>query len=115
MVPFAATADLIGDLAGITLTPARLRRHAEGNGATAAGMVFAEADAIRARDLVPSPPDPVPDIVYVALDGTGVPMVPAETQGRPGKAPDGRPVTREVKLACLFGQTTLDADGYPGA
>jgi hypothetical protein len=113
MVAFAAAADLIGELAGIALTPPRVRRHAETDGATAAELVIAEAAAIRTRDLVPMPPDPVPDILYVAVDGTGVPMVPAETQGRPGKQPDGRAVTREVKLGCLFTQTTLDADGHP--
>lgn len=40
-------------------------------------------------------------------------MVAAETEGRPGKGDDGRARTREVKLACLFTQTTLDAQGYP--
>ncbi len=40
-------------------------------------------------------------------------MVAAETEGRPGKAEDGKARTREVKLACLFTQTTLDDDGHP--
>jgi hypothetical protein len=40
-------------------------------------------------------------------------MVPAALAGRPGKGADGRARTREVKLACLFTQTTLDADGRP--
>src|SRR5260370_36778756 len=40
-------------------------------------------------------------------------MVPAATEGRPGKADDGQARTREVKLACLFTQTTVDGDGYP--
>jgi hypothetical protein len=113
MVAFAAAADLIGELAGITLTGPRVRRHAEADGATAADLVVAEAAAIRARDLIPAAPDPVPDILYIAVDGTGVPMVPAETQDRPGKSPDGHAVTREVKLACLFTQTTLEADDRP--
>jgi hypothetical protein len=113
MVAFAAAADLIGELAGITLTGPRVRRHAEADGSTAATAVSAEAAAIRARDLVPLPPDPIPDILYIAVDGTGVPMVPAETEGRPGKSPEGRASTREVKLACLFTQTSIDADGRP--
>jgi hypothetical protein len=40
-------------------------------------------------------------------------MVPTATCGRVGKRPDGRARTREVKLACLFTQTRLDAQGRP--
>lgn len=59
------------------------------------------------------PPAELPDTVYVAIDGTGCPMVPHETQGRAGKGEDGRAHTREVKLACVFTQTKLDEDGHP--
>ena len=34
-----------------------------------------------------------------------VPMMAAETEGRPGKGEDGKARTREVKLACAFTQT----------
>ena len=40
-------------------------------------------------------------------------MTAAETEGRPGKGEDGRARTREVKIACLFAQTTLDSEGRP--
>jgi hypothetical protein len=52
-------------------------------------------------------------MLYIAVDGTGVPMVPAATRDRAGKAEDGRARTREVKMACLFTQTTTDDDGFP--
>jgi hypothetical protein len=52
-------------------------------------------------------------IMYVAVDGTGVPMVPEELAGRPGKQPDGSAKTREVKLGCVFTQTTTDEEGLP--
>jgi hypothetical protein len=55
---------------------------------------------------------PIP-IMYVAVDGTGVPMVPAELKGRAGKQPDGSAKTREVKLGCVFTQTELDEEGLP--
>jgi len=55
---------------------------------------------------------PIP-ILYVAVDGTGVPMVAQELEGRAGKQPDGSAKTREVKLGCVFTQTTLDAEGMP--
>jgi hypothetical protein len=52
-------------------------------------------------------------VMYAAADGTGVPMVPEELKGRAGKQPDGSAKTREVKLGCIFTQTTTDADGLP--
>lgn len=52
-------------------------------------------------------------ILYVQMDGTGVPVVKKETVGRKGKA-DGQPAhTREVKLGCVFTQTTWDPEGFP--
>ena len=55
---------------------------------------------------------PIP-ILYVAVDGKGVPMVSAELAGRAGKQPDGSAKTREVKLGCVFTQTTTDEQGLP--
>jgi hypothetical protein len=113
-VPFTSGAGLVGELAGITLTGKRLGRHAEADGRAAAAVIKAEAAAIAARTLVPLPPPaPVPDKLYVAIDGTGVPMMTAETDGRPGKGEDGKARTREVKLACAFTQTRVDDGGYP--
>jgi hypothetical protein len=55
--------------------------------------------------------EPIP-ILYVQMDGTGVPVVKKETIGRQGKA-DGKPAhTREVKLGCVFTQTRWDEEGY---
>jgi len=55
----------------------------------------------------------LPDKLYIAVDGTGVPVVAREAEGRKGKADDGKARTREIKLACLFTQTRLDDDGKP--
>jgi hypothetical protein len=52
-------------------------------------------------------------VLYAAVDGTGVPMVPSELKGRAGKQPDGSAKTREVKLGCVFTQTTTDEEGLP--
>jgi hypothetical protein len=52
-------------------------------------------------------------VLYVEMDGTGVPMVRSETDGRKGKQPDGTSKTREVKLGCLFTQTTTNENGRP--
>jgi hypothetical protein len=56
--------------------------------------------------------EPIP-ILYVQMDGTGIPAVKKETVDRPGKT-EGQPShTREVKLGCVFTQTTCDEEGYP--
>jgi hypothetical protein len=113
-VPFAPGAGLVGELAGIELTGRRLGRHAEADGAAAAAAIQAQAAAIAARTLAPLPPPaPLPDKLYIAVDGTGVPMRAAETEGRDGKNADGKARTREVKLCCCFTQTTTDEDGRP--
>ncbi len=55
--------------------------------------------------------EPVP-ILYVEMDGTGVPVVKKETVGRPGKTAGQPSHTREVKLGCVFTQTNRDEEGY---
>lgn len=55
--------------------------------------------------------EPVP-ILYIEMDGTGVPVVNKETIGRQSKI-EGQPArTREVKLGCVFTQTGWDDQGY---
>jgi hypothetical protein len=57
-------------------------------------------------------PGSVP-ILYVSFDGTGVPMRKTELHASKGKGPDGKARTREVKLGCVFTQTTTDEEGWP--
>jgi len=52
-------------------------------------------------------------ILYIAIDGTGVPVVPRETEGRRGKDGTGKAKTREAKIGCVFTQTRQDEKGYP--
>lgn len=59
-----------------------------------------------------TPAAPIP-VLYVEVDGTGAPMVPAALAGRKGKQPDGTAKTREVKLGCVFTQHGTDAEGQP--
>jgi hypothetical protein len=50
--------------------------------------------------------------LYIAYDGTGVPVVARETEGRAGKqSPQAK--TREAKLGCIFTQTTVDEQNQP--
>jgi hypothetical protein len=113
-VPFGKAAALLADLAGISLNARAVERSAEASGAAAREAAAAETAAILARDLIPLPPaQPVPDMLYVEVDGTGVPVRASETEGRQGKAADGRARTREIKLARLFTQSGRDAGGRP--
>jgi len=113
-VPFAAAARLVGELAGIGMTGKRAGRRAEADGRAAAELIEAEATAITTRTLIPlPPPGPLPDKLYIAIDGTGVPMVAAETAGRAGKGEDGKARTREVKMAAVFTQAAVDEQGHP--
>jgi hypothetical protein len=100
--PFAEAAGLLADLAGVRLTVKRVERAAEASGTALADAVRDRAALIAARRLVPLPPSPVPDKLYAAIDGAGVPMTAKKTAGRPGKGEDGRARTREVKLAVFF-------------
>ena len=115
-VPFARATALLAELAGVSLTVKRAERSAEADGAAARAAQQAEPAAILARRVIPFRPcRPLPGTLYIEVDGTGVPMTPAETAGRPGKADDGRAHTREVKLACLFTQTKYGQNGRPVA
>jgi hypothetical protein len=111
--PFAGAASLLGDLAGVHLTVKRAERAAEASGAAHALQVRERDALIAGRKVVPLPPQPVPDMLYIMPDGTGVPMTAKETAGREGKGEDGRARTREVKLAVFFTQHALDDDGCP--
>lgn len=112
--PFARARADLAELAGIELTTKRIERAAEADGQAVAAAIKTEAAAVLAGTLSHiEPAAEPPAILYVAMDGTGVPCVPGEVAGRRGKHPDGRARTREVKLACLFTQSGLDDDGRP--
>jgi hypothetical protein len=111
--PFAGAARLLQELAGVRLGVKRVERAAEASGAAAAAAGRERAALIGSRKVVPLPPSPLPDKLYIVIDGTGVPMTSRETAGRKGKGEDGRARTREVKLGVFFTQDKLDKDGYP--
>ena len=110
-VSFARAAGLLAGLAGIAVTARTIERSAEASGAAARAATDAEAAAICERRIVPLPPPaPVPDMLYVEVDGTGIPVRASETDGKDG---DGRAGTREVKLARLFTVSRPDSKGRP--
>lgn len=56
--------------------------------------------------------EPIP-ILYIASDGTGVPLRRSELRGVAGKQADGTARTREAKLGCVFTQISTDEEGQP--
>jgi hypothetical protein len=99
-------------LADLEVTTKSVERTAEAIGAHIAARGQQEIERAVQLDLPIVIGQAVP-ILYVEMDGTGIPVVPKETVGRAGKT-DGQPAhTREVKLGCVFTQTTWDKEGFP--
>lgn len=69
------------------------------------------AQAWQERQALPGSCDA--PILYASGDGTGVPMVPEELEGRRGKQADGTAKTRQVYLGCVFTQHRVDEKGHP--
>jgi len=98
------------ELAGIVVKTKQVERVSEAIGAQIELVASRERRAALAGKVVLLHSVPK---MYVAIDGTGVPMVPRETQGRSGKDETGQAKTREAKLGCVFTQTSLDHKGRP--
>jgi hypothetical protein len=99
-------------LAGLSVTSKAVERTAEAIGEDI--EVGQQRELHKAMQLeLPIPMGPRIPILYVEMDGTGIPVVRKESEGRAGKQ-DGQPAhTREAKLGCVFTQTTVDEEGYP--
>jgi hypothetical protein len=110
--PFDHGRQQIELLAGLEVTAKAVERTAEAVGDDIAGGERKQIQQAVQLDLPVIMGEPIP-ILYIEMDGTGIPVVKKETVGRRGKT-DGRPAhTREVKLGCVFTQTTWDKEGYP--
>ena len=103
--PFAAAATDLKAFCGLDVEARQLQRVAQEMGPVVRQVMEQLTPFTHASGPIP--------IMYVAVDGTGVPMVAEELEGRAGKQPDGSAKTREVKLGCVFTQTTLDEEGLP--
>jgi len=99
-------------LAGLKVTAKAVERQAEAIGAD----LVADEQARSARALqleLPEVLGPAVPVLYIEMDGTQVPMVRAELEGRAGRTAGQPARTREVKLGCVFTQTTTDEKGRP--
>jgi len=98
--PFDHGREQMKVLAGLEMTAKSVERTAEALGADIAQREQKEMQQACPLDLPTLAHEPIP-ILYVQMDGTGVPMVKKETVGRQGKI-EGLPAyTREVKLGCV--------------
>jgi len=109
--PFDDGREQMKILAGLDVTTKSVERTAEAIGADIAQREQAEIQKAQQLDL-PVIVGKSIRILYVQMDGTGIPVVKKETAGRLGKV-EGQPAhTRECKLGCVFTQTKWDEEGY---
>jgi len=97
------------ELAGIRVTTKQVERIAEAIGEQAEARRLPEAERMASEKVVR-----LKRIrqLYIAYDGTGVPVVPRETEGRRGKNTE-QAKTREAKVGCVFTQTHVNDKGHP--
>jgi len=109
---FGKARELLELLAGIEVTAKAVERQSEAIGADIAAREQVEIQRAKQLEL-PEICLPAVPVLYIEMDGTGVPVVAAETEGRAGKRAGQPARTREVKLGCVFTQTTTDERGRP--
>ena len=109
-MPFDSGRQQIEDLAGVIVTTKEVERVAEGVGEQLETGASREREAVLSGKVVSIE---APTKLYIAMDGTGVPMVGRETAGRTAKEGNGQAKTREAKLGCVFTQTRLDEQHDP--
>lgn len=99
-------------LAGLDVTSKAVERHAEAIGADVAR---GEQERVnRAVQLeLPEILGPAVSVLYIEMDGTQVPVVRSELEGRAGRIDGQLARTREVKLGCVFTQTSTDEKDRP--
>jgi len=107
---FARGREQLELLAGLKLTAKAVERQAEAIGADIGAREQARIHQAKQLQL-PAVGAPAVEVLYLEMDGTGVPVVPAETAGRAARHGDQPARTREVKLGCVFTQTTTDEEG----
>lgn len=102
-LPYLESAQQLQELAALEVDPSQIQRLVQLLGPLAQQRLL----------HLPGPSCRAVPQFYVSVDGTGVPMVRAELEGREGRGLDGEAKTREVKLAAMFTQTLTDAEGCP--
>lgn len=102
----------LAELAGLEVTTKAVERQAETVGQDIANREQVHIESAVQLELPQVRASEIP-VMYVEMDGTGIPVVTAETEGRQGKTPGQPAHTREVKLGCVFTQAGTDEEGRP--
>jgi hypothetical protein len=96
-------------IAGVCVTSKEVERVCHNLGQIEEKYYWQEVNSLLSDKVIPL--ESVP-LLYILMDGTGIPVVPKETENRKGKnSEQGK--TREAKLGCVFTQTTFDEKGHP--
>jgi len=111
--PFEDGRISLKELAGIEISTKAVERTAEAIGEEIEAMTRREIELVAADKVLPFSRKQEIATMYIEMDGTGVPVVRRETQGRRGRGEDGKAKTREAKLGCIFTQTVTDKKGRP--
>lgn len=104
-VSFAEGSDLITQLSGVPVGAKMVERAAK-----KLGNEIAEDER---KALEPETWRELPETLYAAVDGTGVPVRATELEGRTGKQPDGSAKTREAKVCIVWSAEGRDKEGVP--
>lgn len=107
---FGEAAEDLRVYAGLRCDAKSIERVSEDMGRKIDDWMRAESCSALGRDASREPKIP---ILNIELDGTGAPMRRSELANTIGKGEDGKARSREVKLGCVFTQTTCDKDGKP--
>jgi hypothetical protein len=110
---FQQVSEDLAELADLRVCRKEAERIAEGEGRRMEAWMAQERRVLRFQEPPPPESPKTIETLYIELDGTGVPMVPAELKGRKGKQTDGTSKTREAKVGCVFTQTLRDDEGKP--
>ena len=110
---FGEAAEDLHVYAALDVDPKDVERVAENVGRQIDDWMIRTASAARLGAEPEGDDQETIPILYVALDGTGVPMRKNDLAGVQGKGEDGQARTKEVKLGCVFTQTTRDEEGNP--
>jgi hypothetical protein len=105
MVSFQEGSELLTELAGVAVDAKQVERTAE-----ALGQEIAEDERVHTEALDSLP---LPQTLYLGMDGTGIPLRAEELVGRAGKQPDGSAKTGEVKLCTIWSAESRDEEGIP--
>jgi len=108
--PFEEGRRDLENLAGVLVKTKAVERVSQAIGQQIERVFEGERELALSGKVVPLKAVPK---LYIAIDGTGVPVVRRETEGRKGKDETGKAKTREAKLGCVFTQTQLDENQHP--